>query len=84
MGAGTDGLGMRIVGGGMGQCLREQESEGGAEGLPCSTRSPGLGFRVLGVGFRVQGSGFRGVAVHDELRHGFADLQRDLLQYVPG
>ena len=59
--------------------------KGEAEGLPCSARSSelefgvlGVGSQVLDVGFRVQGSGFRWVAVHDELRHGFADLQRDL------
>ena len=39
---------------------------------------------VQGFGCRVQSSEFRGVAVHDELSHGFADLQRDLFQCVPG
>ena len=72
-----------------GSACGNRSLKGEAEGLPCSTRSPGLGFRgvgseVLGVGFRVQDSGFRGLAVHDELRHGFADLQRDLFQCVPG
>ena len=70
------------MGGGIGQCVRELGSEGGGWGVAVLDEKSRVG--VQGFGCRIQGSGFRGVAVHDELRHGFADLQRDLLQCVPG